>query len=81
MVSAGKLKLTNPKCQVRCSITGNFSDPSVEVEFSEFVITLLLIIIWLFNNSLVDGSKMQFESAKFEALDMVAKINTKAKTL
>ena len=35
IVSTGNLKRTNPKCQVRCSITGDFAESSVEVSFSK----------------------------------------------
>lgn len=41
-VSASKLQETNPKCQITTDISGADTEPTVDVEFGEFIVQNLV---------------------------------------
>lgn len=78
-VTAAGVRETNIKCEVVHEVKGDQTPPTVQVTFSK----ILIIVCCGSSVSLhiVDGSELLLEGGSNTALDMIAAINSKSRTL
>ena len=80
-----RVRETNAKCDISHEVKGDQTPPTVQVKFSE--LSLLFLLINFATISLppsplaADGSELTLDGATHTALDMIATINSRSRSL
>jgi len=75
------LKESNPKCTIIANIFSKPIDPKVEVTFGEELNRLINIMCLLSPFTTADNNTILYDTTDMEAIQILAEINKKAKSL